>query len=107
MKIRKIQYPPYEVLSEYAARYRVPRRRRDGTLKGEAELADDIYGYEEALYKLNFGCFYEYKFGNDIIARTAPLTLYPREQIRKSFRERHSWGRSPVSPADSQLEPPP
>ena len=102
-----MQHPPYEVLSEYAARYRVPRRRRDGTLKGEAELADDIYGYEEALYKLNFGCFFEYKLGNNIVVRTATLTLYPRAQIRKSFRERYSLGRSPVSPADSQDEPPP
>ena len=104
MKVRKMQYPPYEVLSEYAARYRVPRRRRDGSLKGEAELASDIFGYEEALYKLDFCCFYEHKLGNDIIVRTAPLTLYPREQMRKRFTE-STWGSAPPPPADSQSAP--
>jgi hypothetical protein len=102
-----MQHPPYEVLSEYASRYRVPKRRRDGSLKGEAELAGDIFGYEEALYKLDVGCFYEYKLGNNIIVRTAPLTLYPRDQIRKCFTETRSLGRSPAPPASSQSFPPP
>ena len=61
-----MQHPPYEILSLYAARYRIPRRRRDGSLKDEAELASDIYGYEEALYKLDCGCFYEHKLGANI-----------------------------------------
>ena len=99
-----MQHPPYEVLSEYAARYRVPRRRRDGSLKDEAELADDIFGYEEALYKLDFCCFYDHKLGNNIIVRTAPLTLYPHEQMRKRFIET-SWGSGQSLPSDLQSPP--
>ena len=106
MKINKMQHPPYEILSEYAARCRVPRRRRDGSLKGEAELACDIFGYEEALYKLDFGCFYEYKLGNAVIVRTAPLTRYPREEIRKRFTQR-TWGSAPPPLADSLSFAPP
>ena len=82
-----MEHPPYEVLSLYAARCRIPRRRRDWSLKDEAELAVDIFGYEEALHKLDYGCFCEYKLGNDIIVRTTPLKLYPREQMRKRFIE--------------------
>ena len=94
---KKMEHPPYEVLSLYAARYRIPRRRRDRSLKDEAELAYDISGYEDALY----GCFYEHKFGNNITVRTTPLALYPREQMRKRFIET-SLGSGQSRPSDLQ-----
>jgi hypothetical protein len=100
----KMEHPPWEVLSLYAARYRIPRRRPDSSLKEEAELADEILGYENALYKLDYGCFYERKLGHDITVREVPLKLYPREQMRKRFTET-SWGSAPAPLADSQSAP--
>ena len=86
-KEKTMEHPPWEVLSLYAARYRIPGRRPDSSLKEEAELAVEILGYENALYKLDYGCFYERKLGHNITVREVPLKLYPREQMRKRFIE--------------------
>ena len=96
-----MEHPPYEVLSLYAARYCIPRRRRDRSLKEEAELADEILAYENVLCSLNCGCFYEHKLGHNIIVREVPLKLYPREQMRKPFIE-PSLGSGQSRPSDLQ-----
>ena len=80
-----MEHPPWEVLSVYAQRYRVPKRRADHSLKEEAELANDILEREKRMYKLNYGCFYESKHGRNIVIRKIPLKLSPHGTTRKSF----------------------
>ena len=99
-----MEHPPWEVLSLFAARYRIPRRRPDSSLKEEAELADEILDYENALHKLDYGSFYERKLGHNITVQAVPLKLYPREQMRKRFIET-SWGSGQSRPSDLQSPP--
>jgi hypothetical protein len=70
--------PPWEVLSQYATRHRIPKRRPDGRFKDASELADDIFQQEQRMQVLSNGCFFiEKRFGR-VTERTAPLTEYPR-----------------------------
>ena len=67
---------PWEVLSKYAQRYKIPRRRPDRSIKGEAELADETLTHGRKRLNLVNGCFFVEKRGDLVHERTAPLEVY-------------------------------
>ena len=78
LRTKQMSTPPWEVLSQYATRHRIPKRRPDGRFKDASELADDIFQQEQRMQVLSNGCFFiEKRFGR-VTERTAPLTEYPR-----------------------------
>ena len=68
---------PWEVLSKYAARYRIPKRGPDGRFRDPSELAADILEQEQRRRVLSNGCFFVEKRFGFIIERTTPLQEYP------------------------------
>ena len=72
-----MDYTPWEVLRNFAARYRIPRRRPDGRLKAEAQLEDDIHEHEQRRPVAREGSFFIEKNHGIIRERTEALRVYP------------------------------